>query len=111
MEKRVQFSILLDIYGKLLTDKQINIMDLYYNLDLSLSEIAEHTDTSRQAVYDIIRRCNRLLVHYEEKLGLMDRRLELKKSMENVLEMLDSIKTADNGIKIDYIKKYIMDNI
>lgn len=111
MEKRVQLSILLDIYGKLLTDKQRNIMDLYYNLDLSLAEIAEHTDTSRQAVYDIIRRCNRLLVQYEKKLGLMDGRLKLKEKMDDIFRMLDSIENAENKVKIDNIKKYIVDNI
>ncbi|WP_446899489.1 putative DNA-binding protein [Clostridium sp. LBM24168] len=111
MEKKVQFSMLLDIYGKLLTDKQKNIMDLYYNFDLSLSEIAEHTNTSRQAVYDIIRRCNRLLVQYERKLTLMDRKLKLKKSINDILKMLNSIENTENKAKIDDIKKYIMDNI
>ena len=111
MEKRVQLSILLNIYGNLLTDKQRNIMDLYYNFDLSLSEIAEHTNTSRQAVYDIIKRCNKLLMQYEKKLDLMNRKFKLKESTDTVLNMLDSIINSDNKILVDNIKKYITDNI
>jgi uncharacterized protein len=111
MEKRVRLSMLLEIYGSLLTDKQRNIMDLYYNFDLSLSEIAEHTNTSRQAVYDIIKRCNKLLTDYEKKLHLMDKKLKLKESTDIILDMLDSISNPNNKILIDNIKKYITDNI
>ena len=54
MEKHVEVSMLWQIYGKLLTEKQYNVLNEYYNEDLSLAEIAENYNISRQAVRDII---------------------------------------------------------
>ena len=56
MDRKVEISILCEIYGKLLTKKQLNILDNYYNLDLSLSEIAENEGITRQAGRDIIKK-------------------------------------------------------
>ena len=50
MEEKVRISILLELYGKLLTEKQYEFMDYYYNQDLSLSEIGNNNDITRQAV-------------------------------------------------------------
>lgn len=113
MEERIKLSVLLDIYGELLTDKQIEIMNLYYNDDLSLSEISEITSTSRQAVHDIIKRCNKLLMQYEKKLKLMEARVkmnEVKKSLLGKIDLLN-IENNDNRKILDNIKKYIIDNI
>lgn len=57
MEKNVQISMLCQIYGKMLTNKQYEVINDYYNNDLSLSEIAENNNITRQAVRDIIERC------------------------------------------------------
>ena len=56
MEKNVKVSILLDIYGKMLTEKQYKLLDDYYNNDLSLSEIAENERITRQAVRDNLKK-------------------------------------------------------
>lgn len=71
MDDRIEISLLMDFYGKLLTEKQILILEQYYNMDLSLSEIAENQNTSRQAIHDLIKRCYRTLTDYEEKLNLL----------------------------------------
>ena len=56
MEKKVEVSMLLQIYGELLTEKQYRVIDYYYNEDLSLSEIAENEEITRQGVRDIIKK-------------------------------------------------------
>ncbi len=111
MRERIRMSILMDAYGNLLTDKQKNIMDLYYNCDLSLGEIAEHTDTTRQAVYDIIRRCHKILFQYEEKLSLAKQKMKLEEVKKNILRDLDLLENSSNGELVNNMKRYIVDNI
>jgi predicted DNA-binding protein YlxM (UPF0122 family) len=65
--------MLLDFYGELLTDKQREYYDLYYNEDLSLSEIAENVGITRQGVHDIIVRAENTLLETERKTGLIKR--------------------------------------
>ena len=115
MEKRIEISILLDFYGELLTEKQRDIMILYYNDDLSLAEISEITNTSRQAIHDINKRCYNLLTNYEEKLKLMEKNIVMCKTKEKVLGKLEKIKEhMDNSSDfylIDEIKNDITENI
>ena len=65
MEEKVKTSILWQLYGKLLTEKQFFFIDDYYNNDLSLSEIAENNQITRQAVRDIIKKGEKKLFEYE----------------------------------------------
>ena len=75
MEEKVKISMLCQLYGKLLTKKQFEFIDDYYNNDLSLSEIAENHNITRQAVRDIIKKGEKKLFEYEEKLMFMKRML------------------------------------
>ena len=67
--------MLFDLYGELLTDHQREIYGLLVNDDMSLSELAEQYGISRQGVHDLIRRCDRQLEGYEEKLHLLEKKL------------------------------------
>ena len=99
MEDRVEISLLMDLYGSLLTEKQISIMELYYNEDLSLAEIAELNNTSRQAIHDLIKRCYKQFLSYESKLCL------LKKSLEReakIVKLLEDIKNKYSLNEEDY---------
>ena len=72
MSKNLNVAVLLDFYGNMLTDKQRDAIDLYYNQDLSLSEIAEHQEITRQGVRDSIKRGEVYLFELEDKLHLFD---------------------------------------
>ena len=73
MERNVEISMLCQIYGKLLSEKQYEFINDYYNNDLSLSEIAENENITRQAVRDIIKKGEKKLFEYEKKLEFMKR--------------------------------------
>lgn len=73
IEKIERIAFLLDFYGGLLTGKQQQCLDLHYNQDLSLAEIAETFGVSRQAVHDILKRAENVLDDYEARLGLVKR--------------------------------------
>lgn len=71
LKKMGRMALLSDFYGSLLTPKQQEIIKFYYEQDLSLTEIAENVNTSRQAVHDNLKRAERSLENYEKKLGLL----------------------------------------
>ena len=92
MEKKVEISMLWQIYGKLLTEKQYEYIDYYYNNDLSLSEIAENDNITRQAVRDIIKKGERKLFEYEEKLLFMKKTINQEQKIQQVLWNLTKIQ-------------------
>ena len=95
MEEKIKMSILCGIYGNLLTDKQYQILDDYYNNDLSLSEIAENNEITRQAVNDMINKGKAKLVEYEEKLHFMDKILNQEKITHEIIEELEESKNKE----------------
>ena len=107
MENMFKYSLLLDIYGNLLTKKQLNIMKCYFEDNLSLSEIAENENISRQAVFDMIKRGEITLNKYEEKLSLFSIHFENKKLINGIFENLEKIKTDENIITVEEIKKLL----
>lgn len=108
-DETVRMTMLFDYYGELLTEKQREYCDLRYNEDLSLAEIAEQSGTSRQAVWDIIRRSANMLIEYEEKTGLVRRAEERKKVLASVktelLELSDMLGGDAKGLCADIIEK------
>lgn len=113
MEKNIQISILNELYGTLLTEKQFEIIDDYYNNDLSLSEIAQNNEITRQAVRDILKKGEKKLFKYEEKLNFMKRTLNQEKKIEKVLMELTKIQKnySDKQIAsvLENIKKELND--
>lgn len=113
MEKNVKISILNEFYGNLLTQKQSEFINDYYNNDLSLSEIAENENITRQAVRDIIKKGEKKLFEYEEKLGFMKRTLKQEKRIGKVLLELTKIQkdSSDRQIAsvLENIKKELND--
>ena len=100
MDKKVEVSILCQIYGKLLTEKQYNYIDDYYDKDLSLSEIADNYSITRQAARDNIKKGEIKLFEYEEKLGIMKTTLKNEKTIEDVLMQIKEIQTNYSDKKI-----------
>ena len=100
MENNVKISMLNQIYGKLLTQKQYEIIDDYYNNDLSLSEIAENNEITRQAVRDILKKGEKKLFEYEEKLKFMKRMLNQEKRIEKILSELAKIQSNYSDKKV-----------
>lgn len=107
MEKNVKISMLCQIYGKLLTDKQYAFLDDYYNNDLSLSEIAENCNITRQAARDNIKKGENKLFEFEEKLGLMEKNLNQEEKIANILSKLTKIKAKSSDKQVANILEEI----
>lgn len=104
MGKDLTISMLLDFYKQLLTDKQTDALDLYYNQDLSLSEIAEHLGITRQGVRDNIKRGEKQLWEYENELGLA-------KKYGVIVEKCNAIYAGLNSLKSMGLSKSAQDCI
>lgn len=90
MEKFVEQTLLFDFYGELLTEHQKSIYEDVVFSDLSYSEVAEEKNISRQSVHDLIKRCNKILEGYEEKLHLVEKFLVIKEKVEEIRESTDN---------------------
>lgn len=90
LEKTTEINILYDFYGSLLTEKQQLILECYYHDDWSLSEIANHQGTSRQAVFEGIKRAQQHLYELEEKLGMVAKCREREQLAMQILTRLAS---------------------
>lgn len=107
MEKNVKVSILCEIYGKLLTEKQLEVLNDYYNNDLSLSEIAENNHITRQAVRDIIKKGENKLFELEEKLLFMEKKMEQEKLLQDVLNELSKLQDNSSDKKVEKILDHV----
>ena len=87
----MNITILLDVYGQLLTEKQRFAIDMYYNEDLSLAEIAEEIDISRQGVRESIKQGEKHLLEYEEQLGVVKRFKNISAQLEELDTLLEKV--------------------
>lgn len=90
-DKVIKIGMLYDFYGQLLTDKQREAMHLYYEDDYSLGEIAENLQISRQAVYDTLKKSEKILIEFEDKLKLFDKFKESEDGVKQVVNMINSL--------------------
>ena len=108
MEKNLIYTELLDIYKGLLTDKQAEAMEYYYDSDYSLGEISELMDISRQGVRDFIKRGEATISEMEEKLHLV----ELFRSVNEIEELTEALlstnKRLSNSNEINSLAKEIL---
>ena len=95
MEKIVEIGMLFDYYGRLLTQKQYEMIDQYYHEDFSLTEIAEIHDITKQAVSENIKRAEKKLYDYEDKLALVDRNRKERQQIEEALKKLEKILSQE----------------
>ncbi|MBQ7132223.1 MAG: DNA-binding protein [Oscillospiraceae bacterium] len=93
MAKDYKFALLLDYYGDMLTPKQRDVLDLYYNEDMSLAEIAEHERITRQGVHDSIHRGEQLLAELEEKLAFAEKMRKYEDILEDIKALSENIYT------------------
>ena len=100
-----RMAMLYDFYGELLTDHQKEIYEQFILEDLSLGEIARDAGISRQGVHDLVKRCDRTLQEYEEKLHLVSRFLTVKEQIHKIREILDQEPAEDISVLKSEIRK------
>ena len=96
-EKDMHFSILLDFYGEILTDRQREMLECYYNDDMSLSEISDSVGISRQGVRSAIKKGTDILTDMEEKLGLASRFQQVQGLLTDISQQLSELKSVVSG--------------
>jgi len=99
LEKTNRVNILFDFYGQLLKDRQKQFLEMYYRDDLTLSEIAELMDVSRQAVFDQLKRTENVLENYEEKLQLLAKHQEREERLSHLLQIVESDQWDQDQIR------------
>ena len=107
MDKNIRMSMLCQIYGKLLTEKQYQVLNDYYNNDLSLSEIAENLQITRQAVRDNIKKGENKLFEYEEKLNVMKKTMEQEEKIAIILSEINKIQNDSSDKEGEKILEHI----
>jgi len=107
MEKIVEIAVLFDYYGKLLSDKQYNVINQHCNEDLSLKEIAELNGISKQGISDILSRAEKKLRFYEDELKLISKFEKINSSLMEINLLIEKSKIKDSSLQsiLDIIQK------
>ena len=105
MDELLKQTLLYDFYGELLTTHQKEIYEQVILEDYSLSEIAKDAGISRQSVHDMIKRCNKTLEGYEEKLHLVEKFMSVKEKVHQIDTLLENYEDQDEKELIKMVKK------
>ena len=105
MERIVEQGLLYDFYGELLTEHQRRIYEDVVLRDLSLTEIAQEEGISRQGVHDLVRRCDRILAEYEQKLKLIEKFHQTREKVEEILRLTEEYDASRGGETIRRIQQ------
>jgi predicted DNA-binding protein YlxM (UPF0122 family) len=109
LEKVDWMNMLFDFYGQLLTDRQQDLMELYYCHNLSLGEIAGELKITRQAVYDTLKRSELTLSRYEAKLSLVTKYKSERNKLAHAAAILEGCGAVDNNGRVQEARKIIED--
>ncbi|MBQ7707877.1 MAG: YlxM family DNA-binding protein [Lachnospiraceae bacterium] len=101
MEKIVRQSLLYDFYGELLTEHQKNIYEDVVMNDMSYSEIARVNGISRQGIYDMVKRCDKILEDYEDKLKLVEKFVTAREKISEVKDCISKVREANKEDSLD----------
>ena len=105
MERIVRQGLLYDFYGVLLTEHQRKIYEDVVLQDLSISEIAREEGISRQGVHDLVKRCDKILENYEERLGLVKKFEKTKESVRSIHQMIQEYQRTGDTVLIEKIER------
>ena len=105
MEEKVEQAYLYDFYGELLNEHQRRIYEYFVFEDLSLAEIAAEEGISRQGVHDIVKRCDKMLLEYEEKLKLVAKFMKIQKQVQEIVRISEVYEKNGSEDKSEYCRK------
>ena len=105
MEKIVRQGLLYDFYGELLTEHQRQVYEAVVYENLSLAEIAAEQGISRQGVHDIVKRCDKMLLEYEEKLKLVAKFMKIQKQVQEIVRISKVYEKNGSEDKLEYCRK------
>lgn len=101
MSKNLDMSYLLDFYGNVLTEKQRDMMQQYFNMDLSLSEIADNFNITRQGVRDAVKRGETVLTELEEQIGFVGKYREIIEDAEKIKSLAQNINFYNSSYAVN----------
>jgi predicted DNA-binding protein YlxM (UPF0122 family) len=111
LEKTTRINMLFDLYGSLLTEKQVSILTYYFLDDFSLGEIAEELGVSRQAVYEHVKRGGAALEDYEAKLGLLSRSLSTARLLDELQDGLEALASTPDVIRLAELAEALRESL
>ncbi len=107
MSKNLDIIMLFDFYRNILTEKQIEVIDLYYNEDLSLAEISEHLNITRQGVRDNIKRAENILINMEDKLHLVEKHKNIIDAVNGISREINEMQMNESASTLPWVMEHI----